>query len=289
MFNVLVTGANGQLGSEIGELSSLYDYRFFFTGSYDLDITDKAKVEFFCKEHKINTIINCAAYTSVDKAESEPMLADQINHLAVKNLANTAQEQNIKLIHVSTDYIFDGTNSKPYVETDIPNPQGVYGQTKLDGEKEILKINPNNSMIVRTSWVYSSFGNNFVKTMLKLGKERDALSLIYDQIGTPTYAKDLAQMILDTIPQLSNSKVAIYNYSNEGVCSWYDFAKAIFKINDIDCNINPIETKEYPTPAKRPHYSLINKAKIKNEYNIIIPYWYDSLLECLERMGEVRR
>ena len=190
--------------------------------------------------------------------------------------------------------MFDGTNHKPYAEDDITNPNGVYGKTKLDGEKAMQNINPENSIIIRTSWVYSSFGNNFVKTMLRLGKEKDELGVIFDQVGTPTYAKDLAKTILDILPQLRHSKlvlesnVEIYNYSNEGVLSWYDFAKEIMRMARLNCSINPIETKEYPTPAQRPHYSLLNKSKIKKEFNILIPYWKDSLEECLSKMGEMK-
>jgi dTDP-4-dehydrorhamnose reductase len=222
----------------------------------------------------------------VDKAESQKELADKINHLAVKYLAQISKEQNIKLIHVSTDYVFDGTNFRPYIETDATNPQGVYGQTKLDGEKALQTINPKNSIIIRTSWVYSSFGANFVKTMLRLGKEKESLGVIFDQVGTPTYARDLAKTILEIIPKIQNSKLEIYNYSNEGVLSWYDFAKEIMRMAKLDCTIHPIETKEYPTPAKRPHYSLLNKSKIKNDFDIIISYWKDSLDECLTIMGE---
>jgi len=286
MLNILVTGSHGQLGSEIKELSSENEHKFFFTDSQELDISDKKKVEFFCIKNNIEVIINCAAYTAVDKAEEEIENANRINHLAVKYLAEISKEQNIKLMHISTDYVFDGRNFKPYTETDVTNPQGVYGKTKLDGENAMLKINPENSMIIRTSWVYSSYGTNFVKTMLRLGKECDELGIIFDQVGTPTYARDLAKTILAILPQLKNKNVELYHYSNEGVCSWYDFAKAIFELSDIQCDVKSIETKEYPTPAKRPHYSLLNKAKIKNEYNITISYWRDSLKKCLMNMGE---
>jgi len=286
MSNILVTGANGQVGSEIRELSLENEHKFFFTDSQDLDICDKERTENFCKENCVDIIINCAAYTAVDKAESESESADSVNHLAVKYLAEISKKQNIKLIHISTDYVFDGRNFRPYVETDVSNPQGVYGKTKLDGENAMLKINPENSMIIRTSWVYSSYGTNFVKTMLRLGKERDELGVIFDQVGTPTYAGDLAETILAILPQLNNKNVELYHYSNEGVCSWYDFAKAIFELSEIGCDVNSIETKEYPTPAKRPHYSLLNKAKIKREYNITISYWRDSLKKCLMNMGE---
>ena len=288
MYNILVTGANGQLGSEIKNLSSEYNYNFFFTDRDSLDITDEKDIKKFIETNDINTIINCAAYTAVDKAEEDAVNADRINHLAVKYLAEISKDKNIKLVHVSTDYVFDGTNHKPYSENDSTHPNGVYGRTKLDGEKSMQEISPDNSIIIRTSWVYSSFGNNFVKTMLRLGKERNSLGVIFDQAGTPTYARDLAKTILEILPNIENEKVEVYNYSNEGVLSWYDFAKEIMRMAKIDCQINPIETKEYPTPASRPYYSLLNKSKIKKEYNIIIPYWKDSLDECLRKMGERR-
>ena len=286
MFNILVTGSNGQVGSEIKELSIHYPYTFYFTSKDDLDITNEKAIEAFILKNNITAIINCAAYTAVDKAESELELADQINHHAVKYLAVIAKEKNIRLVRISTDYVFDGTNYKPYIETDNTNPQSVYGQTKLDGEKALQIINPLNSIIIRTSWVYSSYGNNFVKTMLRLGRERESLGVIYDQVGTPTYAKDLAKTILDILPKINHTQTEIYNYSNEGVCSWYDFAKEIMKMAKLSCKINPIETSHYPTPAKRPHYSLLNKSKIKNDYIIDIPYWKDSLDECLKTLGE---
>jgi len=286
MTNILVTGSNGQVGSELRELAKEYEYTFFFTDRESLDISNAKSIEAFVQENNIETIINCAAYTAVDKAEDDALNADKINHLAVKYLAQIAKEKSIKLIHISTDYVFDGINYKPYNEDDVTNPQGVYGKTKLDGEKAMIEINPANSIIIRTSWVYSSFGNNFVKTMLRLGKEKEQLGIIFDQVGTPTYARDLAKAILDILPNVKNEQVEIYNYSNEGVLSWYDFAKEIMRMAKLECQINPIETKEYPTPAKRPHYSLLNKSKIKEEYTITIPYWKDSLDECLITMGE---
>ena len=288
MFNVLVTGSKGQLGSEIKKLSKNYSYNFFFTDKEELNISQKEAVFTFIEENSIKIIINCAAYTAVDKAETEQYLADSINHKAVTYLAQIAKDKNIKLIHISTDYIFDGENFRPYIETDSSNPTGVYGKTKLDGEKALERINPKNSIIIRTSWVYSSFGANFVKTMLRLGKEREVLDVIFDQVGTPTYARDLAKIILDILGKIQNENVEIYHYSNEGVLSWYDFAKEIMKMAKIDCDINPIETKEYPTSAKRPHYSLLNKKKIKKQLNITIPFWKDSLVECLKVMGERR-
>ena len=286
MNNILITGGDGQLGSEIKSISSLYTYQFFFTDRDDLDITDEISIEKFVSQNSIDIIINCGAYTAVDKAESNENDADKVNHLAPKYLAQISRDKNIKLIHISTDYVFDGKNYKPFIETDTTNPQGVYGKTKLAGEEAIKTINPKNSIIIRTSWVYSEFGANFVKTMLKLGKDRDSLGVIYDQVGSPTYAKDLAKIILDILPQIDNDSVEIYNYSNEGVLSWYDFAKEIMRMAKIDCSVNPIETKEYPTPAPRPHYSLLNKSKIKDKFNITIPFWKDSLDICLQALGE---
>lgn len=286
MFNILVTGSNGQLGSEIQELSSEYTYNFYFTDRNNLDITDANAIREFISANAINAVINCAAYTAVDKAESDEVNVNAVNHSAVKYLAEIAKEKNIKLIHVSTDYVFDGKNFKPYSEDDVTNPNGVYGQTKLDGEDTLREINPKNAVIIRTSWVYSSYGANFVKTMLRLGKEKESLGVIFDQVGTPTYARDLAKAILEILPNVKNEKVEIYNYSNEGVLSWYDFAKEIMRMAKLKCQINPIETKEYPTPAQRPHYSLLNKSKIKKEFNLTIPYWKDSLDECLVKLGE---
>jgi len=281
MLNVLITGSRGQVGSEIKQLSSNYSYNFLFTDKNELDVTNKIYIFNFFDKNNINIIINCAAYTAVDKAEEEQELVNKINNKAVKYLAQVAKEKNIKLIHISTDYVFDGTNFRPYIETDIANPDSVYGKTKLDGEKALLEINPKKSIIIRTSWLYSSFGNNFVKTMLKLGKTKNSLGVVFDQVGTPTYAKDLAKTILDILPKIANESVEIYHYSNEGAVSWYDFAKEIMRMRKTECAINPIETKDYPTPAKRPYYSLLNKAKIKEKFNIDIPFWKDSLRKCL--------
>ncbi|CAM4016483.1 dTDP-4-dehydrorhamnose reductase [Arcobacter cloacae] len=288
IYNVLVTGSNGQLGSEIKELSKEYSYNFFFTDRNSIDITNKEDIRNFCQTNNINVIINCAAYTAVDKAQTDEINADLINRKAVKKLALVSQELNIKLIHISTDYVFDGKNFKPYCEEFQTNPQSIYGKTKLDGENEMRDINPKNSIIIRTSWVYSYYGNNFVKTMLRLGKEKEELGVIFDQVGTPTYAKHLATTILDILPKIENSKVEIYNYSNEGVLSWYDFAKEIMKMAKLNCKVKAIETYQYPTPAKRPHFSLLNKNKIKTTFNIEIPYWKDGLDDCLRRLGERR-
>ncbi|WP_339660562.1 dTDP-4-dehydrorhamnose reductase [uncultured Polaribacter sp.] len=285
MINILVTGANGQLGSEINALKQIYsDYNFHFTDSKELDITNHEGVDQFIKTNKISVIINCAAHTAVDKAETEIELSTKLNHLAVENFGNIAKVNNIKLIHISTDYVFDGTNYIPYSENQKTNPQSVYGNTKLAGEQALQKINPKNSIIIRTSWVYSSFGNNFVKTMLRLANERKELGVIVDQIGTPTYARDLAKVILEIIPKIKNKNVEVYHFSNKGVSSWYDFAKAIFDIKEIKIKLNAIETSQYPTAAKRPFYSVLNKNKIENTFQIEIPNWRDSLKECLQKL-----
>jgi dTDP-4-dehydrorhamnose reductase len=286
MNNILVTGGNGQLGSELREIAPNYqDYNFLFTDVKDLDITNHSAVAAFVESNDITVIINCAAYTAVDKAEEQVALADKINHLAVANFAQIAKDNNIKLVHISTDYVFDGTNHKPYVETDIPNPQSVYGQTKLDGELAMQQINPANSIIIRTSWVYSKFGNNFVKTMLRLAETRDEISVVADQIGSPTNAADLAQAILTILPNIENNTVETFHYSNEGVCSWYDFAKTIFELEELHIKTAPIESSQYPKPAKRPFYSLMNKSLIKATYGIEILYWKDSLVSCFRKIS----
>lgn len=262
---VLVTGKKGQLGQSIQKLAADYScFTFSFVGRDQLDLSSAQSIGAFFADKTFDVIINCAAYTAVDKAESEPELADQINHLAVKQLAQIAKAQNAILIHISTDYVFNGRNYKPYQETDTTDPQSIYGLTKLKGEQAMQAVNPR-GCILRTSWVYSEFGNNFVKTMLKLGQQKDHLGIIYDQIGSPTFAGDLAKAILKIMNNTAFAKNSnrIYHFSNEGVCSWYDFAKAIFELSQIECEVNSIETQEYPTPAKRPHYSLMSKAKIK--------------------------
>ncbi|MDD5159193.1 MAG: dTDP-4-dehydrorhamnose reductase [Sulfuricurvum sp.] len=289
MSKVLVTGANGQLGSEMRELSSHYpQYTFTFADRSTLDLSNLYQFEDYFDNNRFDAIINCAAYTAVDKAESESDLTDSINHRFVSMLAKIAKRDDSTLIHISTDYVYDGKNHRPYIESDPTDPQGVYGRTKRDGENAILEAAPSNSIIIRTSWVYSSFGNNFVKTMLRLGRERDSLGVIFDQIGTPTYAHDLAETILEILPKIHNKIPEIYHYSNEGAASWYDFAKAIFELSDISSQVNPITTDQYPTPATRPHYSLLNKAKIKNDFGITIPYWRDSLKACLITLGEIK-
>lgn len=282
---ILVTGGHGQLGSELQDLANKYKKdTFYFTDRETLDITDHQKVINFIEKNGVQVIINCAAYTAVDKAESEIEASEKLNHVAVRNIATLAKERGLKFIHISTDYVFDGENFKPYVEEDIPNPVSVYGLTKLSGEKALIEINPSNSIIIRTSWIYSIYGSNFLKTMIHLGSERNELRIISDQIGTPTYAKDLAEAILMILPQIECENVETYHFSNEGVCSWYDFAKAIFELNDMTLKVNAIQTKDYPTPAKRPFYSVLNKTKVKQAFNLKIPYWKDSLSECLKRL-----
>lgn len=287
MSKILVTGANGQLGSEIRELSNEFNsLSFIFTDVTELDITDLALLKKFFNNNSVKYIINCAAYTAVDKAESEIKLAEKINVTAISNLIKFATHFNSKLIQISTDYVFDGTANIPYSETAPTNPKSAYGLTKLKGETEALRYN--NSIIIRTSWLYSSYGNNFVKTMLKLGNDREELNVVYDQVGSPTYARDLAKAILQIIVNAEEKsdtfKSGIYNYANNGVCSWYDFAVEIMKFSGYKCKVNPIETKDYPTPAKRPAYSVLNKNKIQNTFNIEIPYWRDSLEDCLNKL-----
>jgi dTDP-4-dehydrorhamnose reductase len=279
--NVLVTGAKGQLGSEIQHLSqSQQGFSFEFTDIEELDITSLEQLKAFFSSRKFDAIINCAAYTAVDKAEEEREQAELINHRAAENLAVFSREHRASLIHISTDFVFDGKSFTPYREEDLPHPVSVYGKTKWAGENAVLK-EAEEVVIIRTSWLYSSFGNNFVKTILKLAKERDELNVVYDQIGTPTYARDLAGAVLSILNH-KDFVTGIYHYSNEGVASWYDLAQAIVEIKGLDCRINPIETHQYPTPAKRPAYSLLNKAKIKKTYGLEIPHWRTSLKSCLE-------
>ena len=279
---ILVTGSSGQLGRSIQSIALDYpDYEFVFANRQQLNLSNETSLAKFFGYNTFDIVINCAAYTAVDNAEAEPELANQINHLAVRQLANIAKQQNAKLIHISTDYVFNGKQYRPYLEADEVAPHGVYGQTKLSGEQAIQNTLKNNAIIIRTSWVYSEYGNNFVKTMLKLGQERDSLNVIFDQVGTPTYAKDLAKDIMSIVQsqefRQEDFTTNILHFSNEGVCSWYDFAKTIFELANIQCHVNAIETKDYPTPAKRPYYSVLNKDKIKKMYHLVIPYWKDSL------------
>lgn len=286
MQTILVTGSNGQLGSEIRALASQYedDFRFIFTDVAELDITDRQGVCDFVEQNMVNVLINCAAYTAVDKAETDPELADLLNRVAPGYLAEAMDAVGGTMVQVSTDYVFDGTNHRPYHEDDPTNPTGVYGRTKLAGEEEVIR-GCTGSMVIRTAWLYSTFGNNFVKTMLRLGKEKEELGVIFDQIGTPTYARDLAAAILQIVKQ--GIKPGVYHYSNEGVCSWYDFTRAIHHIAGItSCRVKPLHTEEYPTPAARPHYSVLDKTKIKEAFNLTIPWWEDSLREMIKELND---
>ena len=283
---VLVTGSNGQLGNEIKRLAAGNKHmEFYFTDVDELDITSQEALETFFENNPVDYIINCAAYTAVDKAEEEKETAQLLNGMAPLNLLKKAEQYHAKLIHISTDYVFDGLGFRPYTETDTPNPQSVYGATKLQGETDIH--HSPNVMIIRASWLYSSFGHNFVKTVLRLASEKKELKIVSDQIGTPTYAHDLAETILYILSiDIRNRFFAsgIYHYSNEGVCSWYDFAKAILEIKKIEKPVIPIRTEDFPTPAPRPFYSVLDKTKIKNSFNITIPHWRESLVDCLAEM-----
>ncbi|MBO4660914.1 MAG: dTDP-4-dehydrorhamnose reductase [Prevotella sp.] len=284
--NILVTGCNGQLGNEIQLLERKYpEHTFYNTDVAELDITDAAAIERFIEENSINGIVNCAAYTAVDKAEDNEELCTKLNAEAPAFLARAIGQRGGWIIHVSTDYVFDGTKHTPYVETDDTCPNSVYGKTKLVGEFNILKY-CEQSVIIRTAWLYSTFGGNFVKTMLRLGREKDQLGVIFDQIGTPTYARDLAIAIMTIIGK--GIVPGIYHFSNEGVISWYDFTKAIHRIAGIrSCTVRPLHTAEYPTPAARPHYSVLDKTKIKQTYGIDIPYWEESLEQCINKLNNI--
>ena len=282
---ILVTGANGQLGRELRNvLESEIPGKAIYTDIAELDLTDAKGVDDFFKKNDISHVVNCAAYTAVDKAEEEKLECAAININAVKNLANAADAIGAKIIHISTDYVFDGTAHRPYKESDKVNPISQYGTTKRKGETALLALAPE-SIIIRTSWLYSPHGNNFVKTMLRLGAEQSKIKVVSDQIGTPTYALDLARAIYMVL--MSHQWVeGIFHFSNEGVCSWYDFAKSIHRIAGIDkCEIKPIPTEEYPTAASRPFYSVLDKTRIKATYGVKAPYWEDSLIECIKRIN----
>ena len=281
--NILITGCNGQLGNEIQKLEKVNpQHTFFNTDVAELDITNQLAIDQFIQENKIDGIINCAAYTAVDKAESNKLLCTALNAEAPAYLAMSIEKRGGWLVQVSTDYVFDGTKHTPYMETDTPCPDSVYGSTKLAGEIAVQKL-CKKTMIIRTAWLYSTFGNNFVKTMIRLGKEKSELGVIFDQIGTPTYARDLAVAIMTAV----NKGIipGTYHFSNEGVISWYDFTKAIHRIAGINgCHVKPLHTAEYPTPANRPHYSVLDKTKIKDTYGIEVPYWEESLQECITEL-----
>ena len=275
----LVTGAKGQLGTE---LRTLLGDAAVYVDRDELDISSERAVKDFLANKQFKCIINCAAFTAVDKAEDEPFLADAVNHYGAKWLAKYGK----CIIHISTDYVFDGTNSVPYNEDSSTRPVSAYGRTKLAGEQAILK-NAETAVIIRTAWLYSAQGSNFLKTMLRLGKERNSINVVSDQIGTPTYAGDLAEAIVTILPQVQKGKKGIYHFTNEGVCSWYDFAHAIMQLSGLSCTVNPIESKDYPTKAARPFYSVLNKGKIKQDFCLEIPHWRDALFKVLKDMKEV--
>ena len=281
--NILITGCNGQLGNEMQLLEASHpQHTYFNTDVAELDITNQDAIEAFVNENQIDGIVNCAAYTAVDKAEDNEELCTKLNAEAPAYLAAAIGKRRGWMIQISTDYVFDGTQHTPYTEEADTCPNSVYGKTKLVGELNVQKFCAQ-SMIIRTAWLYSTFGNNFVKTMIRLGKEKPELGVIFDQIGTPTYARDLAVAIFAAIEQ--GIVPGVYHFSNEGVISWYDFTKAIHRIAGITtCHVRPLHTSEYPTPAKRPHYSVLDKTKIKQTYNIEVPYWEESLADCIAKL-----
>ncbi|NCA86348.1 MAG: dTDP-4-dehydrorhamnose reductase [Clostridia bacterium] len=287
MLNILVTGSNGQLGNSIREIAGSFpQYHFHFTDIDALDITDAQAVKQMVKDQDIHCIINCAAYNAVDRAESEPQMANLLNAEAVGNLALAAAEADALFVHVSTDYVFDGTNHEPIREEQLPKPISAYARSKYAGEQQALSLNKK-TVVVRTSWLYSEYGSNFMKSMIRLGKEREALGVVYDQIGTPTYAGDLADALLRLLPEFEKlSQPEIFHCSNEGVASWYDFAVAIHQLAGIQCNVKPIPTSEYPLPAPRPMYSVMAKEKIKQTFGITIPHWRESLERCMIKFLE---
>lgn len=271
---ILITGARGQLGTELSKLLP----NAVLTDVAELDITNLSAVQSFVKEHNIGTVVNCAAYTAVDKAEDDTETATKINVLGPENLAKTG----CKIIHISTDYVFDGTGHKPYTPDDETKPISVYGKTKRNGELAVLQ-NAKEAVIIRTAWLYSPYGNNFVKTMRRLGAEKESINVVTDQIGTPTYASDLAEALVQILPQINEQTRGIYHFTNEGVCSWYDFATEIMDQSGLTCQVNPIPTSAYPTRAQRPSYSVLDKSKIKSIFNIKIQHWKKGLEKCLER------
>ena len=281
---ILVTGANGQLGSEMRRLGMASPNEYIFTDVAELDITDGVAVKSFAVENKINVIVNCAAYTAVDKAEDDEAMAELINATAVRNLAEAAKEVDATLFHVSTDYVFGAEGNTPRTEDMPTNPLGVYGRTKLHGEQAIAEVGAK-AIIIRTAWLYSEYGNNFLKTMLRLTKERETLSVVFDQVGTPTYAGDLAMTIFSIIEgDYYKGNEGIYHFSNEGVCSWYDFAREIATAMGHTCNINPCHSSEFPSKVTRPPYSVLDKTKIKSTFGVDIPHWRESMIYCLKRI-----
>lgn len=282
---ILITGADGQLGKSLRKVLDSYpDYDVTYTDADTLDITCRNKVEDFFASDKFDIIVNCAAYTAVDKAESDSLAAALINTEAVGNIARSARKNGTRVIHISTDYVFPGDNCRPYVENDEPRPTSIYGRTKLEGEAVLKSFCPD-AIIIRTAWLYSEEGNNFVKTMLDKGSNGIDLRVVTDQIGTPTYARDLAIAILAIIRH-PEWKPGIYHFTDEGVASWYDFAMSIFRIARLNVNVEPVESKDYRTAATRPMYSVLNKSKIKATFGISIPYWEDSLAECIQQISD---
>jgi dTDP-4-dehydrorhamnose reductase len=282
MKKILITGSNGQLGSSFKKIAKDYDFDFTFTDVNELDITNEKAIDSFLKDKDFSFLVNCAAYTAVDKAEDDYDKALLLNATAPYLLAKYCKKYMVQMIHVSTDYVFDGNSSTPYTSKDKPSPNTVYGKTKLEGEKKVLEVNPT-AKIIRTAWLYSEFGNNFVKTMIRLGNEKPTLNVVFDQIGTPTFATDLSIAIMKMIDTKDISSLqSIFHFTNEGVCSWYDFAKKIMEKKGLQCNVMPILSKDYPTKTPRPHYSVLDKTEIKQALNISIPHWEDSLDICLK-------
>jgi dTDP-4-dehydrorhamnose reductase len=287
--NILVTGSRGQLGSELQTLQQKQArHAWLFRDLPDLDITDRSSVERFCRDFSVDTIVNCAAYTAVDKAESEVESAFRVNRDGAMVLASVARSIGALLLQVSTDYVFDGSSSRPYREDDPVSPCGVYGASKWEGE-EAIRASGCSHIIIRTSWLYSIWGLNFVKTMLRLGRERESIGVVFDQVGTPTWAGDLARAIVFMLDRHDPETVCseTFHYSNEGVCSWYDFATAVMKLAALPCRVTPIESLDYPTPARRPHFSVLNKRKIRERWGLDIPHWHDSLETMLQELREV--
>lgn len=278
----LITGSLGQLGSELSRVYSKKEA--YFTDHTSLDISDINTIRKFMDQNPVKGIINCAAYTNVDKAETERDICFKVNVDGVANLSKIANEFSIPLLHISTDYVFSGSSSIPYKENDSVDPKSIYAQSKEQGEKEFFKY-AKYGIILRSSWIYSEFRSNFLKTIIKLGKEKDSLDIVYDQISTPTYAYDLARAIKQIMPEIKKYEKEIYHFSNEGVASWYDFAREIIDLNNMDCRVMPIETKDYPLPAQRPCYSVLNKSKIKDQFSIEIRHWKEALSECIKRIS----
>lgn len=287
MLKILVTGSNGQLGSQLRKISTSFrDCDFLFTDLPELDITSEIRVDRALSEYKPDWLINCAGYTAVDKAETDKEAANKLNADAPALLSKLSAKYDTRLIHISTDYVFDGRNYRPYTEDHLKNPEGIYARSKALGEELVIANNPE-AIIIRTSWLYSVYGNNFMKTVLRLAKEKGTMRIVSDQVGTPTWTGDLALAIMTMVEK--NTNPGIYHFSNEGVCSWFDFAKAIVELQDIRCTIEPINTKDYPLPAPRPFYSVLDKSLLKATTGLTVPHWRDSLKQCLKQFNEQGR